>query len=117
VVRDFFNIANEKLGPVKHKMRERSTSQTTFKGFKKEYMGTKLIEPPHSLKTDGPFVGESDYNRFFPNWGPQPVFREKTPQYPCYSLPLNGKSTLISDYPGLKAGEPVKLIEHRSSIK
>ena len=34
VTRDFFNVANEKLGPVKHKMNEKSTSQTTFKGYK-----------------------------------------------------------------------------------
>jgi hypothetical protein len=34
VTRDFFNVANEKLGPVKHKMKEKSTSQTTFKGYK-----------------------------------------------------------------------------------
>ncbi len=39
VVRDFFNIANEKIGPVKHKMKEHSTSQTTFKGYK-QYKGT-----------------------------------------------------------------------------
>lgn len=92
VVRDFFNIANEKLGPVKHKMKEKSTSQTTFKGYK-QYKGTKIINPPDSLKMEGPFIGDSDYNTFYPNWGPQPVFREKKPQYPYYSLPLNGKST------------------------
>jgi hypothetical protein len=50
-------------------MKERSTSQSTFKGYKM-YKGTQIINPPDSLKMEGPFIGDTDYRAFYPNWGP-----------------------------------------------
>lgn len=88
---------------------------TAFKGWKNPIPTAKRMrEPPSSLKTGGPLLSrDTDY----PDWGVQPVFREKNPQYPSYQLPFRGQSVLSQTYKDPLNFTKSLLVKHDSQIK
>ena len=92
-----FNLEKEHRIINPHKMELRTTNRADFQSFRvvKEKKPAKRAEG-----TNAPLTKHSSYAAQFPNWGQVPVFHEKDPQYPYYSLPFRGTSSYGQSFTG-----------------
>jgi hypothetical protein len=86
-----------------------STSKMSYKPFKvKEEQKQKQEEEPYKI----PFIGNSTYNRHYPDWGTSEPQGEKVPPPEDISVPLRGTPNYKESYPKYdekyyKSGEPL----------
>jgi hypothetical protein len=102
--KEAFNLEKEAKIINPHKMELQTTAKEVFRGEKGE---KALQRKQETLKEDKPIVGQSSYQKNFPNWenGKADVFHERHPQYPFYSMPFRGQSSYKGTYSGDKIKE------------
>ncbi|CDW82272.1 UNKNOWN [Stylonychia lemnae] len=90
IPKEIFNLEREHRIINPHKMQLLTMTQTDFKPF---VAPPRVKTPKEGFMTNAPSTIKSDYKSDYPDWGANPIFREKRPQYPFYALQFKGNTS------------------------